>query len=351
MKAKNMIVLVFCLYALINTNPFKEYTYNFTVLHENSETAKVCQLKNGDVLAISSGYSTEQITNMTKFDKDGHPIYEKYQLLNGFSPSSMVVESRTKATPEYYLFHHNKQKIAASSLSDQNITTFKDKGEIIKSFNLRKRIYGKISMVPLKSGKIFLAGIDTIAVQGDQTKVELNIYNPDSNKIEGGGVSFDSYGKLVSCFEQNENEIYCAHSYLVNPFVISLSIKLLKITSSGITIENADSIKIVEHWYTIMNFLKAIPLSKTEAAILVQIGVGGKNEEIPFGNSGKDLFFFHISTNGGNIEVKRMEYLSNSCTYVDDKEEFEYYNADIIALSEKRIIAVCESGDNKFQGI
>ena len=349
MKAKNMLILVFCLFALISTNPFKEYIYNFTVLHENSETAKVCQLKNGDVLAISSGLGNEQITNMTKFDKDGHTIYEKYQLLNGFSPSSIVVESKTKDTPEYYLFHHNKQKIGASSLSDQNVTTFKDQGEIIKSFNLKKRIYGRISMVPLSSGKIFLAGIDTIAVQGDQTKVEINIYNPESNKIEGG-ISFDSYGKLISCFEQKPNEIFCAHSHLVNPFVTTLSLKLLKITNTGVNIENADSIKVLEHWHTIMNFMKATSISQTEAALLIQIGVGEKNKEIPFGNSGKDLYFFHISTEGGNIDVKRMEYLSNSCSYIEDNEETEYYSSDIIALSDKRLIAVCESGDNKFQG-
>ena len=346
-----MLILVFYLYTLINTNPFIQYTYDFNVLHEKSETPKVCQIKNGDVLAISSGLGKEQITNMTKFDKDGHIKYEKYQLLNGYSPSALVVESRdeSKTSPEYYLFHHNKQKIGASSTSAQNVTTFKDKGEILKMFNLKNRIYSRVSMVPLKNGNIFLAGIDTIAVHGDETTVEVNIYNPSSNKIVSG-VSFESYGKLISCFEQEDNEIYCAHSYLVNPFVITLTLKHLKVTSNGVTIENTNPIKIVENWHTIMNYMKAIPLTKTEAAILIQIGDGNANPEIPFGNSGQDLFFFHIGTNGGNIDVKRMEFLSNKCSYIDDKIESEYYSADIIALSERRIIAVCESGGNKLQG-
>ena len=348
MKAKYMLLLVFYLFALINTQ-FLEYTYNFTTLHEKSETPKVCQLKNGDVLTISAGLGEEQITNITKFDKYGHPIYEKKQLLKGFSPSGLVVESKDESKNEYYLFHHNKQKLSTSN-ADQNITTFKDMGQLIKSFNVQKRIYRRISMIALKSGRIFLAGIVPIAVHGDLTSIEVNIYNPSLNKIESG-LSFPSYGKLISCFEQKDNEVYCAYSSPVDPFVTSLSFKYLKIKSDGITIEEATPVK-VEHWHTIMNFMKIVPLSKTEAAVLIQIGDGDKNKEIPFGNSGKDLFFFHIQTDGGNIEVKRMEYLSNSCSYIDDNEESgnEYYNADIISLSEKRIIAVCESGENKFQG-
>ena len=154
MKAKYMLLLVFYLFALINTQ-FLEYIYNFTTLHEKSETPKVCQLKNGDVLAISAGLGEEQITNITKFDKYAHPIYEKKQLLKGFSPSGLVVESKDESKNEYYLFHHNKQKLSTSN-ADQNITTFKDMGQLIKSFNVQKRIYRRISMIALKSGKIFL---------------------------------------------------------------------------------------------------------------------------------------------------------------------------------------------------
>ena len=105
MKAKYMLILVFYLYALINAQ-FIEYTYNFTTLHEKSETAKICQLNNGDVLALSSGLGDAQIINMTKFDSTGHTIYEKKQMLNGYSPSTICAESRdtTKAIPEYYFF-------------------------------------------------------------------------------------------------------------------------------------------------------------------------------------------------------------------------------------------------------
>lgn len=93
MRANYMLILVFYLYTLINTNPFIQYTYDFNVLHEKSETPKVWQLNNGDVLSISSGLDKDQITNIAKFDKDGYKLYEKFQLLNGYSPSSLVVES------------------------------------------------------------------------------------------------------------------------------------------------------------------------------------------------------------------------------------------------------------------
>ena len=297
-------------------------------------------------MAISSGLGTEQITNMTKFDKYGHTIYEKYQLLEGYSPSALAVESKDETKNEYYLFHHNKQKLPTST-ADQNVTTFKDKGQFIKSFNVQKRIYKRISMIPLANGKIFIAGIIPIAVHGDKTTVEVNIYNPTTNKIENG-YSFYSYGIPISCFEQKENEVYCAYSYVDN-FVTSLSLKYFKIKSDGVTIEDVNSINL-EHWHTFMNFIKGIPISQNEAAILIQIGDGEVNTEIPFGNSGKNLFFFHIQTEEGNIQVKRMELLSNSCSYTAENVKEEFYNADIIALSDKRIIAVCESGENKFQG-
>ena len=347
MKAKYMLILVFYLYSLINAQ-FIEYTYNFTTLHEKSETAKICQLNNGDVLVLSSGNGV-QITNMTKFDKSGHSIYEKKQMLKGYSPSTLCVESRdsTKTTPEYYLFHHNKQKISTSS-ANQDITTFKDEGEIIQNFNVLKRIYQGISMVPLKTGKIVLVGINSISVHGDETSVDVNVYNPTENKIESGGISFVAYGKFISCFEQKVNEVYCLYANPVNMYINSLNIKYMKIKSNGISIEDIEPIKM-QHFHSVFDFMKAVSLSETEAAIIVQIGEGNKNKEIPFGNSGKDLFFFHIVSNGGKIDVKRMEYLSNSCSHIDD-DDGEYYNADIIALSEKRIIAVCESGDNKFQG-
>ena len=330
MKAKYMLILVFYLYALINAQ-FIEYTYNFTTLHEQSETAKICQLNNGDVLALSAGLGDAQIINMTKFDSSGHTIYEKKQMLNGYSPSTICAESRdtTKATPEYYLFHHNKQKLP-SSTALQNITTFNDEGQIVQSFNVQQRIYQGISMIPLRSGKIVLVGLNSISVHGDQTSVNVRVYNPTQNKVENGGISFEAYGKFLSCFEQRENEVYCIYARPVSMFINSLNIKYMKITSNGINIEEADPIKF-QHFHTVFNCMKAVALSKTEAVLITQIGDGNKNKEIPFGNSGKDLFFFQITTNGGKIDVTRMEYLSNSCSHFND-DEGEYYSADIIAL-------------------
>ena len=203
-------------------------------------------------------------------------------------------------------------------------------------------------MIPLRSGKIVLIGLNSISVHGDQTSVNVKVYNPTENKVENGGISFEAYGKFLSCFEQQENEVYCIYANPINMFIHPLNIKYLKIKSNGITIEEAESIKL-QHFHTVFDYMKAVALSKTEAVILTHIGAGNKNKEIPFGNSGKDLFFFQISTNGGKIDVTRMEYLSNSCSHFED-DESEYYSADIIAFSDKRIIAVYESGDNKFQG-
>lgn len=69
----------------------------------------------------------------------------------------------------------------------------------------------------------------------------------------------------------------------------------MKVISNVVTIENANSIKIVENWYTIMNYMKTIPLSKNEAGILIQIGDGNTNPEIHLETQDKIYFSFTLA--------------------------------------------------------
>ncbi len=75
----------------------------------------------------------------------------------------------------------------------------------------------------------------------------------------------------------------------------------------------------------------------------------GNNQNPPeYGNSGQDLFYYHLKVSETEmVIVKRYEFLYNGCKYIKDPED---YNADIIALSQKRIYVACETDQNKFKG-
>ena len=83
-----------------------------------------------------------------------------------------------------------------------------------------------------------------------------------------------------------------------------------------------------------------------EAIVLFQSG-NTKNPP-PNGNSGKGLFYYHLKVSETEVvTVKRFEFLFNKCKYINDPED---YIADVLALSQKRILVVCETDDNKIKG-
>ncbi len=57
MKAHPMIFLVCYLLLLIGSEQSANFYYNYLLLHSTSEMAKICQLNDGNVLALSSGYT------------------------------------------------------------------------------------------------------------------------------------------------------------------------------------------------------------------------------------------------------------------------------------------------------
>ena len=66
-----------------------------------------------------------------------------------------------------------------------------------------------------------------------------------------------------------------------------------------------------------------------------------------YGNSGKDLYYYHLLFNGDSIYVKRNEYLYDQCEKIDDPED---YKVDVSVLSDKRIYVICETGIGRFRG-
>ena len=117
---KTYSILIFLIFLLSQTSAI--YDYGFAILHKNAEMAKICQLKDGKVLALSSIYN-QQKTEITKFEKDAKPIYENYKLSKGYTISAQITGSQLDT--EYYLIHHNKQTIVGQD-SHEYVTKFKD---------------------------------------------------------------------------------------------------------------------------------------------------------------------------------------------------------------------------------
>ena len=342
MKAKLMILLVLYLLLQISSELPENFYYKYLLLHTNSELAKVCQLDNGNVLALSSGYNA-QMTNITKFNKRGQKIYENFQLSKGYTGSAQIAASRDpdKTKPEYYLFSHNKQNLPDFQ-PNENVATLQDQKDVQKETIIESKIYSQSSIISFKNGNLLLAGVIGVSTFGAETTVDVNIYNPDGTFDASKGISFSSRGNLLSCYEQKENEVYCAYIKEENHLVSKLFLKYLKVT--GDTITKVEDLEVLKNFYTTFNFVKAIRLKDDEALILFQTG-NPDNEEITLGNTGKDLYFYHIKISGGKVDVLRYDYLFNGCIF---KKDTDYYGADIIALTDNNIYAVCESENNQL---
>ena len=343
MKDKYVILLVLCLFSQIIAENDETGKFSYSVLHQNAEMAKICQLKDGKVLAVSSTVKS-QMSKVTKFDKNAIPEYNYFNLSAGYTSSAQIAESKdpSKTESEYYLFGHNKQDIAGQS-PNENILKFKDNQgspgvKVIKSY-----LYKTHSIISLKSGRVIVVGIKPISTFGAETKVEINLYNPISNTFENTGESFIAYSNLVSCFEQKENDLYCAYVSQENLFVNKLALKHFTVQNN--VIEVKEDLEVIKNFYTVFNFIKAIRYNEREALILFQSGDPSFDESLyPYGNSGKDLYFYHYSTY--DHSVLRYEYLFNGCLFKGP----DYYNADIIVLSNNRVYAACEFGENSIRG-
>ena len=320
-------------------------TYTYTVqhlLHEDTEYPKVCNLYDGNLYAASSVVNM-QSTKVSKINNEGKPIYGNATINVGYTPDANLIQPYNM---DYYILtHHNKQNLQGQS-PKENILTLKDHNSIIKNISRKDYIYQKTSTVALKDGNVLIAGIKYISTFGEQTIAEINIYNPKTGII-GNGISINAHSKYISCYEQTKNYVYCVYVSYENKFISKLKIIELFINNNII---NEKRNRVIKSFYTQFNFLKAIPYNEKEGIILFQTG-SNKTPKEP-GDSGKDLFYYHIKIvpEADLVEIKRYEYLYNDCRYDEDKKNAEYYNADIAVLSHHKVFATCETSRNKFRG-
>ena len=315
----------------------------------NTELPKVITLEDGNVLAVAT-VKGEQKIYVSKLDKNGDVIYGNVTINYGYTSSAKLVEPLNE-DDNYLLFGHNKQELSGHE-SKEFTLLFKDNDEEGQKSNRKNSLYKQTSVVALKSGKVLVAGINPPSSAFAQTSIELNVFDPVDGDY-GSGLTLNAHSKYISCYEQRDNEIYCVYVSFDNVFLSKLQITKFKVNDNG-ALETAEcDTQTIKVFYTEFNYLKAIRFSDTEALVLFQTGNGNTNE-VMFGNTGKDLYYYHLQTIADTkcpdnklVSVLRYEYLFNECLYKDDPE---YYNADIYPFTEKKIFAVCEYQENKFKG-
>ena len=345
MRVKLMIFLISCIiYQIGSLAETRE-----DLLNVNTELPKVITLEDGNVLAVTT-VKGEQKIYVSKLDKNGDVIYGNVTINYGYTSSAKLVEPLTE-DKNYLIVGHNKQELSGHE-SKEFTLLFKDKDEEGQKSNRKNSLYKQTSVVALKSGKVLVAGINPPSSAFAQTTLELNIFNPIDGEY-GNGLTLNAHSKYINCYEQKENEIYCVYVSFDNVFLSKLQITKFKVNENNALETGECETQTIKVFYTEFNYLKAIRFSDTEALVLFQTGNGNTNE-VMFGNTGKDLYYYHLQTisdtkcpNNKLVSVVRYEYLFNECLYKDDPE---YYNADIYPFSQKKIFAVCEYQENKFKG-
>ena len=346
MKAEYITILV--LYLISQIGSLANLKYD--TIHINAEHVKVCPLEDGRLLVLSSllGY---QKARFSFIDKNARIIKEKkaLELDEGYTAGAELVQTTSDDETEYHLIRHNKQDLSEHE-SKEYITSFKDGANGKRNHKIKNSLFTQTSVVSLKNGTLIIAGINHKASFGAETSVEVNIYDPKTDTY-GNGKTIVAHSSYISCYEQRDNEVYCVYVSYEDIFLSKLNIRRLIINDN--TIELGEPQNIIKVFYTEFNFIKAVKFNENEALVLFQTGNG--NSEIEFGNTGKDLYYYHIEVKPetssecktGTVKALRYEYLYNNCIYRKDPED---YNADIIALSDKRVYAVCEHEKNRFIG-
>ena len=208
------------------------------IIHVDSEFAKVCTLDDENVLVLSSIRGLQK-TKESKLDKKGNVVYGNSTLNFGYSGSAELIQphSVNGSQPEFLLSYHNKQNLNGK-LPNEFTTEFKQ-GTISRTNSRRNSLYTKKSSVALKNGKVILTGINKSSGYNADTTVDVNIFDPLTNK-NGAGVSFTAQSNYISCFELKENDIYCIYVSCEHQFVSRLSMKHISVNSNAMTLTISD---------------------------------------------------------------------------------------------------------------
>ena len=106
------------------------------------------------------------------------------------------------------LIHHG-------SLPYEMISEYQKSNLVSSIKEPHSKYYAHKSVVGLKCGKVLIAGVEGKQSDTILTDIDVNIYDPKTNTY-GTGLTFGAYGKLVSCYEQKQNQVYCAYVSIIS---------------------------------------------------------------------------------------------------------------------------------------
>ena len=346
MKAQNIKIIFIGLILLVTQIYTLSTTYQEEV-HEDAQYPKPFTLYNKDVVIISSIVGENKCL-VSQYNEKGEVVYSDISLNVSDSGSGKFVGVKD----DVYLFGHNQQNLDKAKGYDTITKIIEGKFKSSKT-SPQSHFYAKKSMINLKSGKILLAGIISGANEQVLTDIDVFLYDPKTDSY-GNLIQLGGYGKLVSCYEQKENQVYCAYVSYQYPFVAKLKLQLLEVTPNTNTITKKED-QVIKTFYTEFNFLKAVPFNEEEAIILFRVG---NSKDLPkYGNTGKELLYYHIklSTEENLVSAIRYEKLNevtdkSTGTWCKFREGQEDDSIDIGVLSKNRIYIACESDNGRLRG-
>ena len=305
------------------------YTLSSTyqeIIHENSLNPIAVNSVDGSVLLFSSIKDSNKIKE-TKLDKNGEKInsyiYNNITLALGDKIISLSYEE----TQESLLIHHEK--------FSHEIFTKLSQGKILPSIEepSLKYFYRK-SIVSLKNGKILIAGIEK-----DLEEIYLNIYDPKTNSF-GEGISFGENCKMISCYEQKENQILCL--YVFQSQISRLISQQIEVDPISNTIHIKSS-KIIKTFFINFNYLKAIAYNETKTFIILRVEKG------KYKNTEKKLFYYLLDLLNEDelAEFDSSGSIDTNCRYTENGVD---ETINVIKFLKKSIYIACETDEKKIKG-
>ena len=190
MKVENMIKLLLILYIiLLSQNPCTVRFYQQEI-HKNAQYSKILNLDDQNVLVFSFIIGTHKILEY-KLDKKGELLYTLVHHNLSFSYSDILIAPHSDSNQDILLFHTNEKllNLEIIQFNGFNISSTK-KLTLIRNFI-------KKSVLPLKNGKVLIAGIKNKYVQN---KIFISIYDPKSLTL-GYEYSIEENTTMISCYE------------------------------------------------------------------------------------------------------------------------------------------------------
>ena len=311
MKSKYILLILSLFSLVISSEGDSSVFYTSIIIHSKAELGKVCLNPDGSNTILSKSTQNPGNTFISKILSGKRFDYQQSEFNFGYD-------------------------IGATLMPTKNANV-KDKGENIISREFYS-YHAHASTLSLKNGVIFFAGINAPSGRFARTTIDIKTYSPQTRTELNSGFTLNAYSHLVSCAEINDNEVYCA--YVQKEELITrhlLYLQYFRVSDNG-AIYKENEPYLIKSFYTDFNMLKVVKISSTEVGIAFQTGNGNEPEAIPYGNTGKDLYFYHLKVSPNSMQVIRYDYIYNNCRLRTNDED---YTVDIIAL-QNSAYAICE---------